>query len=94
MCYKRLISFALDITKLSNRESDDINIWYKALYKAAVEFKRLRDRAKNVHSNAYQYLFIASEQYVDDSAESKSTLKDLLNRLDALKAKLTQRSAA
>lgn len=94
MCYKRLISFALDITKLSNRESDDINIWYKALYKAAVEFKRLRDRAKNVHSNAYQYLFIASEQYVDDSAESKSTLKDLLNRLDALKAKLTHPSAA
>lgn len=94
MCYKRLISFALHIDNLSKGKADDITIWYKALYKASVEFKRLRDRAMNVHSSAYNYLLDASKRYVDNSVQSKSTLEDLLNRLDALKAQLTQPYAA
>ena len=48
----------------------------------------------NVHSSAYNYLLDASKRYVDNSVQSKSTLEDLLNRLDVLKAQLTQPYAA
>ena len=61
-----------------------------ALYAASVEFKRLRDRAKKVHSNAYQYLLYASQEHVNNSVQIKSNLEDLLKRLDALKTRLTQ----
>ena len=89
MCYKRLGSIAFHINQ-SDASSNDINRWYMALYAASVEFKRLRDRAKKVHSNAYQYLLYASQEHVNNSVQSKSKLEDLLKRLDALKTRLTQ----
>ena len=52
---------------------------------------------KDVAANVYIYIMAyndASKRYVDNSVQSKSTLEDLLNRLDALKAQLTQPYAA